>query len=172
MNPKKIKVGIGVPEILAIVFSLLGGIFTAIAVVFALNPDAVQAHSTGNAALFPLIFGAIGVPFLLLGIIFAVISLRRRTVLKRVAEGGYYVMATVADIRPNFSVQVNGVCPYVLECHYQDTLSGALHVFRSRNLFFYPGELAGRQVRVYVDRTNMDHYYVDVDSLVPEVEVH
>ena len=42
----------------------------------------------------------------------------------------------------------------------------------SRNLFFYPAELENRQVRVYIDRENMRHYYVDVENVIPEVEIH
>lgn len=159
-------------DIVAVVFSILGVVFTAVAAVVALNLDAVRVNSTGNPTLFPIIFGAIGAPFLILGIVFAVISIKKRATAKRVVEDGYYIMADVADIRPNFSVQVNGQYPYVLECHYPDPATGALHVFRSRNLFFYPKELEGRQVRVFVDKANMKHYYVDVEGLVPSVEIH
>jgi len=76
-----------------------------------------------------------------------------------------------AGVNLNSTVSVNGRSPYVLECHYQDP-AGTLHVFKSRNLFFDPVELEGRQIRVYVDHGDMDHYYVDVESVVPDIQVH
>lgn len=172
MEPKKCKYSIGAADIVALVFCILGGSFTAISVGFALNLPAVQAHSTGNAALFPLIFGAVGLPFLVVGIVTAAMSAHKRAEIRRVVSEGYYVAAEVVNIRPNYSVQVNGQCPYVLECHYRDPATGTLHVFLSRNLYFCPAELQGSQVRVYVDRARMDRYYVDVEGALPDVQVH
>lgn len=172
MKTEKVKMGIHAADIVALVFMILGGVFTAISIGFALNLPAIQAHAEGDAAMLPLVFGAVGAPFLLAGVLIVLFSLHRRAGIRRIVREGCFVMADVADIRPNFSVQVNGRCPYVLECHYRDPLTGALHVFTSRNLFFFPAEFEGRQIRVYVDRENMNLYYVDTDHLLPDVQVH
>jgi len=172
MPPEKINTGVRAGDIVAIVFMALGGIFTALGIVMALHLDELRAHGTGDVKVLPLVFTAVGLPFLVTGIVIALVSLRRRARLRRVVNEGHYVMADVADIRPNFSVQVNGACPYVLECHYRDPATGTLHIFKSRNLFFYPAELENRPIRVYVNRENMKDYYVDVDGQLADVQTH
>jgi hypothetical protein len=172
MNSEKIKAGVSSTDIVALVFVILGGAFAAAGIIMAFNLDFLREHGTGDTELLPVIFGGIGAPFLIAGIILAAVSIRKRRTMRRVVSEGYYVMATVADIRPNFSVQVNGQYPYVIECHYRDSATGELHVFKSRNLFFYPAEFENGQIRVYVDRENMSRYYVDVDSLIPDVQIH
>jgi len=172
MEPKKIKGGASAINILAIVFTIIGVVFAAIGVITASRMDALKAHGTGNVEVIPIVFGAVGLPFLILGIIFIVLTVRKRSMMKRVVSAGYYVMADVVSIRRDYSVEVNGVCPCALECHYKDPTTGTLHVFRSRDLFFYPAELEGKQIRVYVEQGNMSHYYVDVESVVPDIQVH
>ena len=172
MEKGKTKTGIGAIDILAITFIVLGGFFTAFSIVIALNMSAFSANSSGNAGAVPIVFASIGVPFLALGIIFAVLSVHKRLVIKRVVDSGYYVMANVITVQQNFSVQVNGECPYIVECHYRDPSTGTLHIFKSRNLFFYPAELIGGQVRVYVDRENMKRYYMDVENAIQSMPAH
>lgn len=172
MESGRIRYGISAGDIVAIVFSMLGAAFTAIGAVLALYPHALQEAHPGDAAVVVTVFCCIGIPFLLAGIAVAAVSVGRRIAIKRVVDAGDYVLADVMDIRPNYSVRVNGRCPYELECHYRDPQTGELHVFRSRNLFFYPGELAGKQVRVYVDLDRMKRYYVDVEGFVSDVQVH
>lgn len=87
----------------------------------------------------------------MIGVITVVSSVRKRAIVKYVVREGNYVMADVTDIRPNFSIQVNGQCPYILKCHYRDPMTNALHIFKSRNLFFYPAKFKNKQVRVYVE---------------------
>lgn len=159
-------------DIVAIVFSAIGLAFSAGAAVTALNLKNLQVHGTGDVRMLPVIFGAVGGLFLTSGILFAVLTIRKRAVRQQVVSNGDYIMADVVNIRQNFSLQVNGKYPYVLECHYRNPETGTLHVFMSRNLFFYPAELENRQVRVYIDRENMRHYYVDVENVFPEVEIH
>jgi len=174
METKKIKLGFGAGSIVALTFCVIGGIFTALGVTFLLNLDALRRNSTGSGdvRILPLIFGGIGLLFLLSGLAVAVARLHRRLRARRIVNAGYYVTAEVADLRVNFSVQVNGRSPYVMECHYQDPETGVLHVFDSRPLYYCPAELIGKPVRVYVEEGNFGHYYVDADSILPEVERH
>lgn len=47
---------------------------------------------------------------------------------------------------------------------------GNIHIFRSRNLSFDPTPpLTDQMVRVYVEGENFKHYYMDIDSVLPEV---
>jgi hypothetical protein len=168
----KIKIGVQAGDILAAVFMIIGGAFTAAAVVLAVNMDWVRTRGSGDTEMLPVVFGSIGIPMLAVGILFMILSIRKRVISARAVSGGQSVMATVAGIRQNYSIQVNGMSPYVLECHYRDPSSGVMHVFRSGNLYFYPAEMLGGRIKVYVDPEHMGHYYVDTTSLIPDVQIH
>lgn len=168
MEQAKVKTGIGALDIVALTFAAVGGIFTAVALIILININNITVTGTDNPYIFPIVFGSIGLPLLILGVIFGAVSLRKRSVIKRIVSEGYYVTADVVNISQNFSVSVNGSCPYVLECHYRDPATGRLCIFHSRNIFFYPAELLNRQVRVYTDRNDMRKYYVDVDGSVSD----
>lgn len=172
MKSGTIKNGISVLDISAFVLLLVGGIFTLFGIIFACNITQMQAHGSGNVAAIPTVFLTIGLSLLGIGAVFAFFSARKRAMIRQVVKDGHYVMAEVLNIRQNFSVHVNGISPYVLECHYTDPVTGTLHVFSSRNLFFYPAELLGTRVRVYVDPADLDHYYVDAENSIPDVRLH
>ena len=60
----------------------------------------------------------------------------------------------------------------VVRCRYEDG-SGVIHTFKSRGIFFNPEGLFKDQfIRVYVDRDDFRKYYVDIDSVLPEVRNH
>lgn len=172
MERKKADYGIGALDIVGIVFLVLGIVFSSVSILIAVNLNKMEFSGNGDPIVLPIIFGAIGAPFLILGILFVSLSVRKRCMANRLLQDGHYVMADVVAITPNYSVQVNGRSPFVVECHYQDPTTGTLCIFRSRNLFYFPEELSGNQIRVYVDPDNMKHYYVDVASVLPRVEVY
>jgi len=172
MKPGKIRTGISAGDIVSFVLVLIGGIFTVISILLMLNHSRMQAGSTGTVQSIPVVFSIIGLSILCAGIITAMFSLHRRAVIRKVVLDGHYVMAEAVNIRQNLSITVNGVSPYVLECHYRDPAANTLHVFRSPNLFYYPAELLGSPVRVFVDPENLRHYYVDVDDALPDVQLH
>ena len=93
MEPKKIKNGVTAVFILAVVFTMIGVVFVAVGVLIASRMDTLKLDGTGNVEILPVVFGAVGLPFLILGIIFTVICVRKRIILKRVVSAGIYVMA-------------------------------------------------------------------------------
>lgn len=172
MKSGKIRNGIGAGDIAAAVLMTVGGIFLLITLILEWNRNHITVSGTGDVGTIISVFGMIGGGIFLGGIAFAAFSLRRRRIMKQVVDSGCFVTAEVVNIRQNFSTQISGISPYVLECHYQDPPAGILHVFSSRNLFFYPAELLGSQVRVYIDPDNMSHYYVDVENAASNVQLH
>ena len=171
MEQIRVKTGITALDILAVVFTPLGGMFVLIGIIMELNIEQLIENGTGDVEMLPVIFGIVGAPFLILGVIFAFLAIRKRKTARQVVRGGYYMMADIVNVWQNYNVRVNGVCPFILECHYQDPATGTLHVFRSRNLFYCPAELVGQQVRVYVEQGNMRHYYVYADPLISNVRM-
>lgn len=160
-------------DIIGLVFAPLGLIFILVGIGLTIYGNDHSANVTGDPQLFLLIFGGIGGLFLLLGMIFLVLLLRRRSLHRQLFAEGHYVMAQVTSVMPNYSVRVNGRCPYVAECSFTDPETGVLHLFRSRNIFFDPTTLLmDAQVPVYCRRGDYRHYYVDVDAVLPETERH
>lgn len=147
--------------ILGIVFTILGVLFVGLGIglsIFAFKEM--------------ILMSLIGLPFLIIGIIFLahVIFLKRRQ--KRLISDGNYVLANISGVQVSYSVNVNGRCPYVVECNYQD-LDGTVHIFRSKEIFYDPTNLfTGNMVKVFVDKDNYKKYYVDIDSVLPKIVRH
>lgn len=160
--------------LVGMIFAIIGGVFVMIAVPMFLLIDKMRAVQTGNGdiVILPLIFSIVGGIFLVLGISFLVIARKQRDEKLRVREEGYYVMAKAVNISRNYHISVNGKNPFRLECQYQDPATGTIHIYQSDNMFFYPEFLLGREVRVFLDRNGGKAYYVDLDEVMPNVEVH
>lgn len=152
--------------ILGIVFSVIGIGFAGMGIYSWFNIDDVNISSSaqGDVDKLPLVFLLLGAPFLIAGVVFWILVIRKSRRKARLLEQGYYVVGYAVKAMINTSVSVNGVNPFFLECHYQDPATGQMHVFRSENLPYYPEELIGKAVKIYVDRENFSHYYVDVQD--------
>ena len=113
-----------------------------------------------------------GLFFIVLGVSFGIYSLVRRRRLQALLDAGIYFMAQVTDLEADPSVSINGRCPYRLVVEMKDT-DGSLHLFKSRSFQLpYIPDLVGQQVRVYADRKDLRHYYVDAEPLLNRVKVH
>ncbi|MEE0956309.1 MAG: hypothetical protein U0L49_10930 [Eubacterium sp.] len=160
--------------LLGIIFSAIGIPFLIIGIYFALHMSWLLETATGSGdpRILPVLFSLIGGIFSALGIAFLIWAFRKNSVVKKVIKGGYSVTAVISEVTITYNVEINGSNPYVIVCQYQDPRTGILHIFRSKYIMFYPGDLTGRSVRVFVDPQNLNHYYVDLDSVLPQVEMH
>ncbi len=169
---RKVKMGLSAMMIVAITFTIIGVVFLPIGIVAGMGLMSVE----GDFLMFVAMFTGMGGLFLVLGITFFVIEIRKRNTCNRLLSEGYYIYAEVLDINMNFNIQYgNHGHPYVIRCGYTDE-NGTLHIFKSRNINRYPGNnLIGQQVRVYLDRNdynNYKNYYMDIDEILPNVVEH
>ncbi len=172
-NTRKPKFSLSATDIVGLIFAPLGLVFIIIGAVVTAAGESGRVQVDGDPKLFLAIFGVIGALFFILGGIFLAFMIRRRKIHDRLFSQGHYIMAQVTSVLPNYNVRVNGRCPYVAECSYTDPNTGILHLFRSRNIYFDPTAIAmDAMVPVYVDTDNFRHYYVDIDSVLPEVQRH
>ena len=74
------------------------------------------------------------------GLALLIIWYKRRKVQQAVVEGGKYVIGRIANISRNYSVTINGVNPYVIECVFQDPDTEITHTFRSSDLMEDPSD--------------------------------
>ncbi|MBO5056544.1 MAG: hypothetical protein J6C64_09385 [Lachnospiraceae bacterium] len=166
---RKAKTGMNAWLIIGIVFTIVGAVFsiTMVGLFFVfkdIDPMTVW--------LFLPIFGLLGLIFLVLGLIFLINDIKKRRRSSRLLNSGNYIMAEITEVTFNGAVRVNGMHPFIIKCIYQD-MAGNIHIFKSRDLFFDPRPLLkDQQVKVYVDADNFNHYYVDVDSVLPQVINH
>lgn len=174
---RKAKMGMSALMIVAITFIIIGVSFLPIGIASFVFGWSVE----GSLTVFSLIFGGMGLLFLVLGITFLSIEIKKRNTCNRLLQEGYYILAEVIEVDKNYNVsyggngRTGGRHPYIVKCGYTDE-NGTLHIFSSRNIKRYPGnELIGRQVRVYLDRNDYNsfkHYYVDVDEVLGNVVEH
>lgn len=122
--------------------------------------------------LFLGLFGGMGLLFLILGLIFLGIGIKRNNAVKRVLETGKQITARITGVELNYSVRINRRHPYIIICEYEDAFSGKIHVFKSDSILHNPGDVVGESVTVLVDRDNWDTYYVDTDSFTSKYEYH
>lgn len=163
MEQKKAKMGTSALLIFGIVYTVLGGLFAVMGIVLSAALD---------ESLFGLIFGGIGSIFLVLGLIFLYITHRRKARANALLAQGYYVWGQIMEFIPNFNVRVNGRHPFITLVRYIDS-NGTAHVFRSASMPVYPDlALIGHQVKVYVERDNFKHYYVDLAEIWDQYVVH
>ena len=163
---KKIKSGFGARMLLGIIFGLMGAIFFLVGVTLVfVVPNEIKL-------LFFVIFGGIGLAFLIPGIIFLVLESKKKSAQKKLLENGYYIEADFFDIDWDTTVNVNGRSPYFVRFRYEDA-QGNVHLFKSRNMFINPDTLlTDRKVKVYVNGTDYKYYYVDIDEILPNIYEH
>ena len=160
-------------RLLGIIFTILGAVFLAVALIVAV---AVLPNVTGaegeNLYILPIVFGSIGTPFLLVGIGFLIFVGKMDAKKKALMQNGNLIYAEVTGGSEVFNVQVNGRHPWKLECRYEDPFSGEIYLYSSRNTFTDPYPYIGQQIAVYVDKNDPSKYYVDIQSLRQQENVY
>ena len=164
------KYGWTVNGLLGMIFSPLGFFFLAMGVLFWY----FKVGETPEAPwTFLYVFGGMGLVFFLVGLGLLISDLHRRALLRRAYEGGYSVMTQIAGVNTQKNVNTNGKNPSVVECHYTAPATGVVHVYYSRYLYINVSDLLqSDQVPVYIDRMNDRIGFVDIDAVLPKIQVH
>lgn len=154
---------------------LFGGIWAAVGTIFlvvGLGGLVASASKPWQSGLVFLIFAGIGGVFAAIGFTIVLWQVRRARRKRRLLENGRRVYAELGEIYQDTSITVNGRCLWRVTCRYMDE-RGTMHIFRSGGLNFDPsGLLTGMQIPVYMEEGRPDHYAVDLDAVLPKIEVH
>ena len=163
MEKRKAKSGLTV-------LLLAGIIYTCIGVLFLLIGSLVGAQNIeGNPIIFKAVFCGMGALLLIVGVICLSLEIGNRVRYNRMINSNQFIMAEISEITMNYALRVNSRHPYIVIGRYRD-MYGNIHTFRSRNLNFDPAPLLRDQmVRIYVEGENFRHYYMDIESVLPEV---
>ena len=160
---------------MALFMYLFGGSWAAVGTIFLVAGlvGFLNADSQPAAPVFMnLLFTGLGGLFAAIGytiVLFQIFRARRK---KNLLENGRRVYAELAEIYQDTSVSVNGRYLWRVSCRYMDE-RGTMHIFRSDGLNFDPsGLLTGLQIPVYLEEGRPDHYAVDLDAVLPRIEIH
>ena len=155
--------------IVGMIFIPLGLIFLIVGAVVA----GIGAIEPDERTAFLICFAGGGAVFFLIGLLLLFLDLRRRRLQREAYESGYCVMGKVAGTRPITRVNMMGTHPRVVEVHYTDPDTGTVHVYDSRYLYIHVDDLLTRdEVPVFLNRNDYRVGFVDIDAVMPKVEVH
>lgn len=160
------------------VFGIFGFIFSPMGLLFLIIGLAVgqskNTHWEGNSdpAVFTAIFCGIGGLFLLLGLCFLAVDVRRRYLLRRAYNSGNCVDAQILGVVTQRNVNMTYGSPRMVEASWTDP-NGVVHVYHSRYLKTDVTKLlTSETVPVYIDRYNENIGFVDIDAVLPEIHIH
>ena len=163
------------------IFLICGGIFVftgsvsiAAAILLKHNMEAVRLNGTGDVEFLPLIFALSGIIAFAIGCGLLTAYFRKQAMRERLFRNGLFVTADITGFPVDYSIRVNRMPVYRVECRYQDPVDGVVHIFRSEPITIDPSPFVRVDtVRVYVARDD-DYrtYYVDVNSILPEIRRH
>lgn len=135
----------------------------------------VVANGQGAVWLFPIVFGFLGAITLVIGILLICWYHNDKKRIQRLLDRGEYVIADIIGFPVNYRNRINGIPTYLVECTYKDPVNGTVHVFKSKDIgiAFTPERITAKTVKVYVDYSSgFQDYYVDVDSILPNIVRH
>ena len=150
-------------NIVSKVFLILGGIFTATALVLYETMNWVPKASF---ALFivAITFLSVGVPFLLVGLAFYIYVSKKEKKKERLITDGRRVLGKVIDFKVNYQVSLNRRHPVKLVCETDEYAFEEKKRYISENYWGDPEAAINKDVTIYIDREKNDQYYVDLRS--------
>ena len=150
-----------VKHILALVFGILGTVYTIIGYVMlnVVNSTDPDLPIVGNA------FFVLGIAFLIAtGCVWYFIGRKERQ-RREVLAYGIRVTATVTDVRPNYAIKVNRRCPWVAYAECTHPVTGEHLLLHSHNLWNCTIS-TGQSVEIAFDQMNEKRFAFDI----PEAE--
>jgi hypothetical protein len=142
----------------------------AVEVIYApASPDEAVIDSFLDRFFLPLMFGGLGTLFAAIGLGLLSAWLRGRRIAAQLRASGLPIQARVVECYRDTSVQVNGRSPWRVACQATHPATGKLHSFLSGPVWIDPSaELAGREVRVFVDPARPKRHLVDLSPYFDE----
>ena len=136
------------------------------------SPDEAVIDSFFDRFLLPLIFGGLGAVLAAIGFTVLFARLRGRRIAAQLRASGLPIQAKVLECYRDASVQVNGRSPWRVACQGVHPATGKLQSFTSEAIWVDPSaQLAGREVRVFVDPARPRRHLVDLSPYFAEDEL-
>ena len=167
----KKKMGWTAYGIIGFIFAPMGLLFVLLGILLGNNRH-LSWKGPEEALIFLAVFGGLGAVFLILGLVFLAVDLRRRALQRRAYESGNCVDALILGASTLNNVNMVNGHPCVVQCAWTDG-AGVVHVYKSRYLYIDVSKLLKSEtVPVYIDRYNENIGFVDIDAVLPELRIH
>jgi hypothetical protein len=131
-----------------------------------LAPRDAKIRAFGSLWGGPIACAVLGSIFFAVGaglIMYSVLEARKAADLKR---NGRRVLTTLQRVELNENLKVNGRNPYRVFTQWKNPATSETRIFKSSNVWFDPTSyLNGRDITVFVERTDPKRYYVDLSFL-------
>lgn len=103
-------------------------------------------------------------------------NIKRSSNINHLKTKGIYIYANITEVFvDNKKRKHKGKYPYKLRCKYTNPIDKNEYVFESEPSFLDFNEIFSRYnnqtIIVYLDKKNTSNYYVDLDSLLPHIEL-
>ncbi len=162
---RKSRLSWNAPLLVGIVYAAVGSIFSVVGLLLAFWTDDEEARLVGK------IFLQIGPAFLVLGLILIAVQLVHKRRNDALMADGRYVWARVEACNVNKLITVNNRHPYIATVCHTDAYGNAKR-YKSQPLYIRdPQPLIGLQVQVWIDPSNEENYYVDIDQLLQKASL-
>ncbi|MBE6852123.1 MAG: DUF3592 domain-containing protein [Ruminococcus sp.] len=134
------------------------------------NPDRPGEIKTKKYTT-EIVMVLIGVVFTALGVGFTVGAVKKSNRKKFLKKEGIVSQALITGYDFDTSLEVNGNNPLMLICEIKDEYTGAVHRYYSESSFDDLTLYINSYVTVYVNPSDPDEGYVDLDSLTENVQL-
>ncbi len=132
------------------------------------DPENVKAKSF--VLVLPIVFMLIGAAFGIAASVIVFIRSKNGKMRKALLQNGKKLYGEVRGGVLERTCTVNGKHPYRFECVYYDSLSGQPVICTSDAVWADPEQYIGRQVAIYVDLNDRSRYYVDLETILKDLE--
>lgn len=130
------------------------------------RPNEPVIDSFGERWLMPLVFGGLGMLFLLIGLVPPAVRLWRRRSIRTLLERGKPVVTAFHAVEEDTTVTVNGKHPWRVVTEWRHPVSREMVQFRSPPIWDDPTEQArARMITVLLDPDNFRRYAMDLSFL-------
>ena len=137
---------------------------------FPAKPQEARINSFFSLWGGPVILGAMGTIFFLIGAGVALVPMLKKRQGEYLKEQGRAVETDFKSVRVNNAVFVNGRNPYRVLTQWKEPSSSQVRVFESNDIWYDPSEhIKSQRIRVFLDKNNPKKYYVDL-SFLPKNE--
>jgi len=128
------------------------------------DPSHAEINSFFRIWMLPVILGAMGLVFFLIGGGLVLTRWKNKKKRQRLMFDGTRIQTKFVEVEKNTNLTVNGKHPYRIITNYEK--NDELYVFKSENIWFNPSQfITTEEIDVYVDPMEMKKYYMDISFL-------
>lgn len=129
-----------------------------------------------NHTIYYVVGFAISILFLLFNLPNTIKNLKKSSNINKLKTKGIFINGNIIEVIVNNKGRKhNGYYPYKLRCKYLNPIDKKEYIFESESTYINLNEVIAKYhnqlVIVYLDKTNTSNYYVDLDSLFPQVQL-